>query len=92
MRARFDEASVTDDQDAVSDGRRSESMGYDQDGALAADIAEPLKESHFAQTVKGGGRFIEHPEGSVAVEHASQGQPLPLADGEIAPAGELLAE
>ncbi|MDG4782453.1 hypothetical protein O7614_22590 [Micromonospora sp. WMMD961] len=92
VRAGFDEASVTHDQDAIGDGRRGQAMGDDQDGALAANVAEPPQESHLAKAIEGGGWLVKHPERGVAVEHAGQGQPLPLADGQIAPVGELLAE
>ena len=80
----FHDAAALQHQDAVGHPRRGQAVGDDDGGAVGGDRHEPFVYRLLLQRVDRRRRFVEQ-DGVVAPEQpARDGQPLPLAKGQIA--------
>lgn len=79
MRPRFDDASVSDDVDAVGVLDGGESVGNDQGGAILHEFFEGGLNPPFRFGIQGRGGFVQNEDGGISEQGAGDGDALALA-------------
>ena len=67
----------------VFDG--AQPVGHDDAGAAPAQLCKGLLDVHFGFVVQGAGGLVQDQDGRVLQEHPGNGDPLPLAPGQLYP-------
>ena len=83
MVAAFDDAAGFDDQDLFGAANGRESMGDDERGAAAHQVAQPFLDQGLGFGIEAGRGFVENQDARIGQNRAGDGDALLLAAGEL---------